>query len=1271
MWNCSGLRSTSSASEKIEFVEVNTPFDILILVETHHKNFSDISTLFHTYTNTHHIFQTEAPENDPYAGIVILASKALVAVTPSELVAGRLFNLKFRDGSRPFNLSAIYGYTGTNATLSKMENMIDILAETHRVSDNNIVLGDFNFVDSDLDRTNRNHSGMNQRDGSFSRLWTRFIDEMDLTDPFRARNPKRRMFSYIHTQNNAKSRIDRVYTNDENCSDVLHYKHTLTGQWPMAHRIVSFTLDKNVERGPGFWKLNTSVLPDRAYELIVDSTVKDVLALNIPDAIERWLVFIETIRLESQIYCSKKRFLEREVKNQCERHIELLERNPLLEKNTDLQIQHQYYTNRLKDWTRKQIEGHQIRIKTQPKFEYCEPKIDFYANLEKKAAKKKIITHLKNDNGEVFQDTEGLKTTVTDYYTNLFSPKPTNSNLADKLLRNVVKTVSPENKEKLNSLITKEELELAVMKLRRNKSPGPDGIPAEFYQYFWHLIQDLYFDFISAVDKSVFPIGKNTSVTSLIFKNKGDIDLLAYYRPIALMNVDVKILTKLLSRRLVPVLPTIIHASQTAVFGRNIGDNIHLVRDIIDLANKNDEEAALLFLDQEKAFDRVNHDFLYKVLNRFGLGDYFIHWIKLLYFNASTRININGHLTGKIPLKCGVRQGCPLSALLYVMVIEILALQLRANPNIVGFVVQGEKLVSSHYADDTVIKITQNRCFKEVYKDLREYEMASGARVNYEKTQGLWLGKWKNRKDDPFKDCYENSAINIKWTNKNVKYLGIFVGNDDPDKQTFSEIIPRMQRRLHFWKPLQLPILAKARVIEIFHASKLFYASNFYPIPTEMVKDVEHAFIDYVNFPSKKKMVSKLEMEKLREFGGIKLINMKLKAETPKIKWLMRLLTDDNLHAHRIIFESLIALEGLHLSGCEIIFAESSFIRRSKISNPFYNEALLGISKLNTYKQFPDINQEHLFYNKIFVTSTDDDVHDKTLTPFRGNAFLGTIRTYGDLLQAENTAPTPKLASAIRRKREMIEYIRESVETHLVVGHDQKEYSFDTMTQKQIYAELIQEQSRDHAYVGRWSSDRFGLIDWDVVWTSLHNQFFTETTKSAIWKQIHLNFLTTHNFNVWFNMLNPCPLCRKIPEDVFHIVIDCKFTKVMWRRLEKSLIRITPKPLTVHEMAFGLKEPKQEKYPVILRNWITFTLRQLIMLEERKVYKMNIDSDDIVTPSPEKFWAKFNFEATLELKYKKLLYDFQGLSEKFKAIVTVNGAIATVVNGEFHWQDIL
>ena len=112
---------------------------------------------------------------------------------------------------------------------------------------------------------------------------------------------------------------------------------------------------------------------------------------------------------------------------------------------------------------------------------------------------------------------------------------------------------------------------------------------------------------------------------------------------------------------------------------------------IYTLANKNDDTAAFLFLDQEKAFGRVNHKFLFKTMEAFGIGQNFIKWVSLIYANASSILNINGYFSKKIPLKRGVRQGCPLSALLYVLVIEVLAIQLRTNPNIVGFTIGEEK----------------------------------------------------------------------------------------------------------------------------------------------------------------------------------------------------------------------------------------------------------------------------------------------------------------------------------------------------------------------------------------------------------------------------------------------------------------------------------------------------------------------------------------------------------------------------------------------------
>ena len=101
-------------------------------------------------------------------------------------------------------------------------------------------------------------------------------------------------------------------------------------------------------------------------------------------------------------------------------------------------------------------------------------------------------------------------------------------------------------------------------------------------------------------------------------------------------------ITKVLAERLRYALPTIIHFTQTAVYGRKIDQNIHLVRDLIELANRDDDTAAFIFLDQEKAFDRVNHEFLFKTMRAFGIGDIFINAVRTIYSNAASILNING-----------------------------------------------------------------------------------------------------------------------------------------------------------------------------------------------------------------------------------------------------------------------------------------------------------------------------------------------------------------------------------------------------------------------------------------------------------------------------------------------------------------------------------------------------------------------------------------------------------------------------------------------------
>ena len=182
--------------------------------------------------------------------------------------------------------------------------------------------------------------------------------------------------------------------------------------------------------------------------------------------------------------------------------------------------------------------------------------------------------------------------------------------------------------------------------MNNNKSPGEDGLPKEFYSKFQNLIIPQLTELINNITLSNrLPQSQNNAIVTLFFK-KNDHRLLKNWRPVSLLNVDYKIMSKVLSNRLKSIMQDIIPDTQKCgVPGRTIDDIIQTLDIITDYYDVNEKEGgALICVDQEKAFDRVNHKYLFQILDKLGIRGNFLNLIKSMYKNATCQVNINGLL---------------------------------------------------------------------------------------------------------------------------------------------------------------------------------------------------------------------------------------------------------------------------------------------------------------------------------------------------------------------------------------------------------------------------------------------------------------------------------------------------------------------------------------------------------------------------------------------------------------------------------------------------
>ena len=362
------------------------------------------------------------------------------------------------------------------------------------------------------------------------------------------------------------------------------------------------------------------------------------------------------------------------------------------------------------------------------------------------------------------------------------------------------------------------------------------------------------------------------SATCLIYKKHGDIKDLKNWCPISLLNVDYKIISKVMTSRISRALDSIVDPDQTcSVPGRSIISNVTLLRDILDYVERTNETAILLSLDQEKAFDRVDRTFLMQLLNRYGFGPNFCWWVSTFYNGAFMRIILNGNLTRKIPLRRGVWQGDPLSPLLYILCVEVLANQIRNSNEVRGFLLpgtHGKQAKVRQYADDTTTVLKDFRSLVSLFDLISVYERGSGAKLNCSKTEAMWLGAWKDRPDQP---------LGLTWVRK-MKILGVVFGTIPTEMENWQPKIDKLEKTLNLWKSRSLSYVGKCLIVNVLGLSKLLYLAWILILPGWVAARVNSLLWPFI-WGSRIETVSLKTCCLPSKAGGLNLVHLGWKSE--------------------------------------------------------------------------------------------------------------------------------------------------------------------------------------------------------------------------------------------------------------------------------------------------------------------------------------------------------------------------------------------------------
>ncbi|KAG7581859.1 Reverse transcriptase zinc-binding domain [Arabidopsis suecica] len=463
---------------------------------------------------------------------------------------------------------------------------------------------------------------------------------------------------------------------------------------------------------------------------------------------------------------------------------------------------------------------------------------------------KSVIAHqgtnsiklLRGTEDERIQNVDQIKDMLVSYYHSLLG---TESVGVVAMSIDEVKTLlsfrcGSELSTQLLKVPTVEEIRRVVATMPKNKAPGPDGFPIEFFWEAWEIVGQ---DLVEAVQgffiSGFLPRNFNATAITLIPKVQGA-DKLQQFRPVSCCTTVYKIIARLLKQKLKLFISDAVQGNQVGfVQGRHLCENVLLASELVtNFHSEGVTTRGCLQVDLAKAYDNLDWQFLLNVLNAIELPDKFVGWIKECFTTPSFSVAFNGELVGFFQGKKGLRQGDPISSLLFVLAMDVLSKKLDKGVINQSFGPHPLCLVPliTHlsFADDVLIFFDgKEDSLQGVMDILEEFKAESGLGVNKDKT-ALFLDG----------GCIQENSemanrLGLLQGSLPVRYLGVPLTSKKMKEQDYQPLIDRILSRFSSWSVKHLSFAGRLQLIQSVIYSIITFWASIFILPNKCLETIE------------------------------------------------------------------------------------------------------------------------------------------------------------------------------------------------------------------------------------------------------------------------------------------------------------------------------------------------------------------------------------------------------------------------------------------------